>query len=211
MVKQRRNRRDYSKCAYCGHPATSKDHVPPKCIFPRERDDLITVPACNAHNGERSRLDALLLEFLGLFAAQVEPFNHELWERAWKSIKRSRRDRILRERLVHDQRSSLAVVGVEAAPFIASIKFIARGLYWHHTGACLGLDTRISGSMWRPDVELPMLSRFTSRSIAKGQFVYAFGVAEDGPKTSAWYMQFHGNVLAAIWTGALADNRDHET
>ncbi len=54
-----------------------------------------------------------------------------------------------------------------------------------------------------------MLGLFASRSVAKGQFVYAFGIAEEDPKTSIWYMQFQRNVLAGVYTGAVADDRDH--
>ncbi len=86
-AKRRANRRDYSKCAYCGKTATSKDHVPPKCIFPSEKENLITIPACDLHNTKRSNLDELLLQFLGLYAEQVEPFNVPLWESALKALK----------------------------------------------------------------------------------------------------------------------------
>ena len=42
----------------CDRPATSKQHVPPRCFFPDQKDfpgvdyrkNLITVPSCNLHN-----------------------------------------------------------------------------------------------------------------------------------------------------------------
>jgi hypothetical protein len=52
-----KNKRDRTRCAYCGAPATSVDHVPPKNLFPTDRTDMITVPACDEHNGKRSDLD----------------------------------------------------------------------------------------------------------------------------------------------------------
>ena len=40
-----------SLCIYCGEPATTRDHVPPKCLVPEEnRENLITVPACKKCN-----------------------------------------------------------------------------------------------------------------------------------------------------------------
>lgn len=54
-------------CFYCGAAATDIDHVPPQCFFPKDKDlpagtptvrkNLITVPACDAHNGKYSKDD----------------------------------------------------------------------------------------------------------------------------------------------------------
>jgi hypothetical protein len=56
-----------SQCYCCEEIATTKDHIPPKCFFPEKkhlsigntdyRSQLITVPACSAHNNSRSRDD----------------------------------------------------------------------------------------------------------------------------------------------------------
>ena len=102
-------------CPYCGQPATGRDHVPPRCIFPRDRENLIGAPACDAHNERRSWLNALLLEVLGFFAAHATPFDNRLWDRAWKRLKHCGRDRVLRERMIHDRRNGVTAVGVEAA------------------------------------------------------------------------------------------------
>lgn len=59
-------------CYWCGKPATSREHVPPKCLFPEDRDirkitnktyrsNLITVPSCDEHNMEKSRDDEYLM------------------------------------------------------------------------------------------------------------------------------------------------------
>lgn len=101
------------------------------------------------------------------------------------------------------------MTGVEASPFMASIKTIVRGLYWYHEGKSLELDTPISASMWRPDAELILLSYMRSFTIAKGQFSYAYATVEGDPKASVWYMQFQRNVLACAYTGSAADAQDH--
>ncbi|WP_187486972.1 hypothetical protein [Duffyella gerundensis] len=47
-----------SVCYYCGKPATSVEHVPPKCFFPKgQREELFTVPSCNTHNNSKSHDD----------------------------------------------------------------------------------------------------------------------------------------------------------
>jgi hypothetical protein len=57
-------------CYWCKQPATSLEHVPPKCLFPvandtadgtSHREQLITVPSCDLHNGAKSDDDEYLL------------------------------------------------------------------------------------------------------------------------------------------------------
>lgn len=56
-----------NQCYCCEAIATTKDHIPPKCFFPEKkhlpsnspdyRSQLVTVPACSAHNNSRSNDD----------------------------------------------------------------------------------------------------------------------------------------------------------
>lgn len=56
-------------CYRCDKPATSREHVPPKCLFPEAKDigtdvfrtQLITVPSCDVHNLQKSDHDEFLL------------------------------------------------------------------------------------------------------------------------------------------------------
>ena len=56
-------------CYMCSNPATSKEHVPPLCLFPESKDtfghnfrkDLITVPSCDLHNSKKSKDDEFLM------------------------------------------------------------------------------------------------------------------------------------------------------
>jgi hypothetical protein len=60
------------KCYKCGENATSREHVPPLCIFPERKDipsydfrkNLITVPSCDKHNSKKSKDDEFLLASL---------------------------------------------------------------------------------------------------------------------------------------------------
>lgn len=53
----------------CDQPATSREHVPPACLFPEEKDirtslfrnNLITVPSCDLHNSKKSTDDEFLM------------------------------------------------------------------------------------------------------------------------------------------------------
>ncbi len=45
-------------CYWCGEAATSADHVPAKCFYPKGmRGNLIKVPSCTKHNTELSTVD----------------------------------------------------------------------------------------------------------------------------------------------------------
>jgi hypothetical protein len=57
----------------CDSPASSREHVPPRCIFPEQKDipekslraALITVPSCDTHNSKKSADDEFLMVSLG--------------------------------------------------------------------------------------------------------------------------------------------------
>lgn len=47
-----------NECYCCNAVGLTDDHIPPKCFFPsNHRKNLITVPACNEHNSDRSKDD----------------------------------------------------------------------------------------------------------------------------------------------------------
>ena len=64
------------KCYWCGKKSTSREHVPPKCLFPETKDieliydknfrrSLITVPSCDEHNLAKAHDDEYLMVCLG--------------------------------------------------------------------------------------------------------------------------------------------------
>jgi hypothetical protein len=62
-------------CYMCNAPATSVEHVPPRCFFPEQKDlppganlrrQLITVPSCDIHNTAKSKDDEYLLYALSM-------------------------------------------------------------------------------------------------------------------------------------------------
>jgi hypothetical protein len=62
-------------CYFCGALATSKEHVPPRCLFPKAGDvvdgadyrkNLVTVASCDVHNMHKSKEDEYLRFILAL-------------------------------------------------------------------------------------------------------------------------------------------------
>ena len=65
------------ECCFCGAQATSREHVPPKYLFPEAkytpgldyRNKLITVPSCKKHNSKKSKDDEY---FVFILAANIQ-------------------------------------------------------------------------------------------------------------------------------------------
>lgn len=64
-----RKRKGRAQCYMCVSPATSREHVPPLCLFPESKDvggkdyrrNLITVPSCDEHNSKKESDDEFLM------------------------------------------------------------------------------------------------------------------------------------------------------
>lgn len=69
-------------CVICGkNIATTRDHIPPKSIFPKPRpDDLITVPACSTCNNGDSDFDERFKVYSNLHVLRNEKNWEELFE-----------------------------------------------------------------------------------------------------------------------------------
>ena len=139
-------------CYMCDAQPTSVEHVPPKCLFPAQKDlppgvvlrhQLITVPSCDAHNGAKSK-DDLYLQYALVFAIPTNVIGRNHFAAA------------VRRRI--DERPALAtammenpqpVVAVDKATGIAErtvavdidrarldgvLEHVGRGLHFHHFG-----------------------------------------------------------------------------
>jgi hypothetical protein len=60
-------------CYHCDAAATGREHVPPKCLFPKGGSwtNLMTVPSCKAHNEANSKADEYLKFLLGAIASDI--------------------------------------------------------------------------------------------------------------------------------------------
>jgi hypothetical protein len=136
-------RRDFKgkRCAYCSAAmAASEDHVFARQFFlERDRKDLPKVHACHDCNDKKSRLETYLtavLPFAGSHAQALE----NLTTRVPKRLDRNRRvsrelfgsmkPAWLREDGGIYQRTS--VVDFEGDKLIDLLKYVGRGLAWHH-------------------------------------------------------------------------------
>lgn len=137
-------------CYFCGKPAISSEHVPPKCIFPEQKDlsdddyrkNLITVPSCNTHNSAKSRDD----EFLMACLASVVGNNGTGFLHTNKKLARAHaRNPHLCNDTIRDARSLIlqtpdgiafpVLVGrPDMERLCRALQSVARGLYFHTNG-----------------------------------------------------------------------------
>lgn len=82
----------------CDKPKTGVEHVPPKCLFPEQKDlpegvdlrkQLITVPACDEHNISKSQDDAYLLYLLVINLPANETAKNQFFTKIMRSIERN--------------------------------------------------------------------------------------------------------------------------
>lgn len=89
----------------CDNDATSREHVPPLCLFPESKDtkglnlrkELITVPSCDLHNSKKSDDDEfLMLSLSGLITNNPVGSFHQL-TKANRALRRKNKDFIEKE------------------------------------------------------------------------------------------------------------------
>ena len=137
-------------CYFCGQPATSREHVPPKVFFPDEedsltgvsrRENLITVPSCTKHNTDKSQLDEYIYSVI---ISNINTNPQGLHAGLNKNIRMlSRNKRLLtevfnspREVFVKDVNNqslySTISTKISFGNLYESVDCIARALYFHH-------------------------------------------------------------------------------
>lgn len=129
----------------CSASATSREHVPPKCLFPAREDvgdthyraSLITVPACAAHNPRKSKDD----EYLMLVLPSHYGTNSVARLQMRSKVQRALNRRPELKRRAYSPQAPALLDGRETGVFLLDEKrfdrvfgWMARGLHFHHTG-----------------------------------------------------------------------------
>lgn len=134
-------------CYYCGRPANTAEHVPPKCIFPEAKDafgenlrkDLITVPSCDEHNTAKSKDD----EFLLASISAVVGNNGRAYIQTKTKLARAckRKDGLLKATVRNAKTASLVAPTGEVFSVLIGkpdlqrlervLEHVARGLFYH--------------------------------------------------------------------------------
>lgn len=192
-------------CAICGErDGTTRDHVPPKAIFPKPRpNNLITVPACLECNNGASDNDDLFKVFLSLQAAGNNEIARRLFqEKTVRTLKRNQSllALILEEakelQIINNQGNIETRTGVlwNSAAHDAVMERTIRGLYFHHSGSPIPIDTNLAVQWLHgvPEEILPSLHLFNEVVLGDNQVTYKYIIYGDDPRHSLWLFDFYG-------------------
>ena len=125
-------------CAYCGKPASDREHVFPKCLYPTSKSkskiQRLTIPACNECNNGWTDDEAHFRNAMVL-AGKPGGIANELWGAAQRSFKKSdgrrrAKDIILQLRPVEG--NNYKIYPGQDERVIRVVKKIIRGLSHHH-------------------------------------------------------------------------------
>ena len=148
-------------CCFCGAPATSDEHVPPKGIFPQLKDspdgrdyrvNLITVRACDLHNRGKSSDDEYLLYVLAMSLPSNEIAKSQFLTKIRRAVHRTPKllDALLLRQQpvrVHDRAKDewhdTIAIQPDEARLAGIFAHIAKGVYFHETQHVWGGDTTV--------------------------------------------------------------------
>jgi hypothetical protein len=138
------------RCYFCGKPATSSEHVPPRCLFPEQKDisdedfrrNLITVPSCDVHNMQKSREDEFLMACLAPIVGNNEIGYFHTQTKLARA--RSRNPHLIAETIrdpinlnlkSREGKTFPVLLGQPDMPRLCkALEAVARGLYFHTKG-----------------------------------------------------------------------------
>ncbi len=131
-------------CFMCDAIATTHDHIPPKCIFPEQKDtgvdfkkNLITVPACDNHNLTTSLDDEYLMGILAFHWRNNQVAYQQSITKIKRALQNNKRYYDLffgegKHQLLFWEGKQLMTAPVDIRRFNSIMQKISRGLYFHH-------------------------------------------------------------------------------
>ncbi|CAN7273542.1 hypothetical protein [Paenibacillus sp. LjRoot56] len=222
-------------CYWCGKIATSMEHVPPKCLFPEEkdikdlfeksfRDNLIRVPSCEVHNMQKSNLDEYLMANLsGKVGNNLVGYIHTATKVSRSRLRNSKIININKEDILKVKNKELPVlwITVDTKKLIYSFESIARALYYHenkkiYQGKCFVVSKLFNhpadsnGSEYNSKCsELLSLDQKHWKSELKGNnpdvFTYQFSEI-DGFKCQTLALNFYGGTKVFVILNGMTDD-----
>lgn len=137
-------------CYMCEKDATGVEHVPPRCLFPEQKDlpagidlrkQLITVPACDVHNTAKSQDDEYLLNILTINLPANEIAKNQFLTKIMRSVNRN--PKLMQEIMktpqpviavdeIAGQKHHTVAVKIDDARIDLALEHIGRALYFHH-------------------------------------------------------------------------------
>lgn len=186
-------------CVYCGRQAASWDHVPPRSVLVGSPNDVIKVPACLRCNNGRSRTDELFRVFVTHDAGDGAEIPEELAALTRRTLRHNQK---LNRQLLRTSRWFPKIDRIEVpfpvAMFRETFSAWTRALHWLEYGKVLDPQTPITVTRHKATDDALILRGLNPRSVAKGQFVYAFNRCTDNHDVSIWFFVIHRTFAMAV-------------
>lgn len=140
------------KCYWCSSPAKSKEHAPPKCIFPELKDTtdaadrrvgLITVPSCDEHNSVKSQDDEYLLSVLAVSILNNDVGTQQAKSKALRALMNNPElctqilgeyELVVAEDIESGRRQNTVAFKLDNMRLVNVFEHIARALYFYNYG-----------------------------------------------------------------------------
>ena len=200
-------------CVYCGRlNAATRDHVPPRCIFPKPRPlDTVTVPACITCNSFYQMDD----QYFAVMVAMQAYAEHPEATRVWQSIIRPLLARspgfrrLLKDNLIEAPiRTPAGIVlpGRRAVAFSQVriervVQRIVKGLLWYHYGQrpADGVQFEVFKQQVLPQEVANIINTLTQLAwIGDSIFRYRYNLGEGPQGTSIWALQFYAHTQFVV-------------
>ena len=148
-------------CYMCDAPKTSREHVPPRCLFPEResfgadlRKQLITVPSCDAHNSRKTTDDEYLRAVLSTFRGNNNAGVHQFMAKTLSAVRqRPKAYRTFFEKVEGLEAGSGQAVRIDRARFDRCISNIVRALYFSAFGQKCTEGLRVYSPAFFADIE----------------------------------------------------------
>ena len=125
-------------CAYCGKPASDREHVFPKCLYPTSKSkskiQRLTIPACNECNNGWANDEAHFRDMMVL-AGGLGGTANELWKPVQRSFKKSDGKRRLKDIILQFKPvggNNYKIYPGQDERVIRVVKKVIRGLSHYH-------------------------------------------------------------------------------
>lgn len=217
--------KDQQLCIFCcERPATTRDHIPPKNLFPTPRpSNLITVPTCDVCNlGSSDDDEYFRLMIVMRDDAHQHPGAKQAWQTAYRGLIKETKKGLAVKLLGDIQRvEAYAENGVYIGqrsifkinyPRVEAILLkVVRGLFWSVVGRPLPFSHEVhvfvleafDDQFWKNE----RLTRWVQIGIAQEPhvigdniFSYRYKFSVDDEHTSIWILEFYGYYPVIAFT-----------
>ncbi len=203
------------ECYLCGAKAASRDHVPPKNLFPQPRpSNLITLPCCEGCNGAASKDEEYFRWFLVTASADNPVASNLIHGPVIRGLRR--KPRLLYSIMAGaiprvEMRSPGGIILGHRPAFKfdrsrvqATIDKVIRGLFFKHSRRRLRPDYKVFDFILNPNLSdewKATIFALPLRETSDRVFGYRFSVAVDDPDASMCWMMFFERALVMCMTG----------